>query len=183
MGHIETAVGMFNAGEILREHFQGHAIGTEAERAIKRSVVIPMTIVYVLGIEVGIKALIEKQGQQPPHIHDLEILYSKLDSSIQTRIEGKLKSLGASLPSARRLLSYHRNSFEQWRYMGDFGNTNVVDPSAIAATLWSIVEVHTETYGVETKEAPDLSKEAVAPPSIQTASAEYLRRTGQENSA
>lgn len=182
MGHIETAVGMFNAGEILREHFQGHPVGTEAERANKRSVVIPMTVVYILGIEVGIKALIEKQGQQPPHIHELDTLYGKLDSSIETRIEHKLKSSGASVPSASRLLSYHRKSFEQWRYMGDFGDTNVVDPYAIAATLRSIVEVHTEIYGAKTKEAPDRREEGVSP-SVQTAAAEYLSKTGQENSA
>ena len=178
MGHIETAVGMLNAGEVLREHFQDHAVGTAGEQANKRSVVIPMTVVYILGIEVGVKALIEKQGQQAPHIHDLETLYGKLDSSIRSRIEDKLKSLGAAFPRADNLLSYHRNSFEEWRYIGDFGKTNVVDPSAIAATLRSIIEVHTEAYGIGTSKAvPDFGKEGIVPPSIQRAAAEYVNRT------
>ena len=179
MGHRETAVGMFNAGEVLREYFQSYAAGTESEKARRRSALIPMTVVYVLGIEVGIKALIEKQGQKPPHIHDLKTLYGNLDSSIQRRIEDKLKSLGAALPRADSLLSYHRNSFEEWRYMGDFGTAKVVDPSAIAATLTSIVEVHTEAYGIETsKPVPGSRKGGAVPTSIQRAATEYMKKTG-----
>ena len=179
MGHIETAVGMFNAGEVLREYFQSYAAGTESEKARRRSALIPMTVVYILGIEVGIKALIETQGQKPPHIHDLKTLYGRLDSSIQCRIEDKLKSLGAAFPRADSLLSYHRNSFEEWRYMGDFGIAKVVDPSAIAATLRSIVEVHTDACGMEaSKPVPDSRKGGGVPTSVQRAATEYMKKTG-----
>lgn len=179
MGHIETAVAMFNAGEVLREFFQRHGTGTESEKARRRSAVIPMMVVYVLGIEVGIKALIEKQSQKPPRIHDLKTLYDKLQSSIQSRIEDKLKSLDTALPRADSLLSYHRDSFEQWRYMGDFGDTKVVDPYAIAATLRSIIEVHTEAYKMEdSKPVQNSDSEKSVPPSIQRAVAEYMERTG-----
>ena len=115
-------------GRFCVNTFQSYAAGTESGKACKRSALIPMTVVYVLGIEVGIKALIETQGQKPPHIHDLKTLYGRLDSSIQRGIEDKLKSLGAAFPRAESLLSYHRNSFEEWRYMGDFGNAKVVEP-------------------------------------------------------
>ena len=179
MGHIETAVGMFNAGEVLRGYFQGYATGTESEKARRRSALIPMTVVYVLGIEVGIKALIEKQGQKASHIHDLKTLYGELESSIQSRIEDRLKSMGAGLPRADSLLSYHGKSFEEWRYMGDFGNAKVVDPSAIAATLRSIIEVHTEAYGMEdSKPVLHSSKEGTVPTSIQRAATEYVKKTG-----
>ena len=179
MGHIETAVGMFNAGEVLREFFQLHATGTESEKARRRSAVIPMIVVYVLGIEVGIKALIEKQGQKPPHIHDLQTLYDNLNSSIQSRIEHKLKSLDAALPRADSLLSLHRNSFEEWRYMGNFGNAKAVNPFAVAATLRSIIDVHTESYGMETsKPVVDSGTERSVPTSIQEAAAEYMKQTG-----
>ena len=67
MGHIETAVGMFNAGEVLLEHFCQYDVGTADEKARRRSSIIPMMVVYIFGVEVGIKALIEKQGLTPPY--------------------------------------------------------------------------------------------------------------------
>ncbi len=89
-----------------------------------------------------------------------------------------MTSLGAAFPRAESLLSYHRNSFEEWRYMGDFGNANVVDPPAIAATLRFIIEVHTEAYGMETsKTAPNSRKDGGVPTSIQRAAAEYVKMT------
>ena len=63
--------------------------------------------------------------------------------------------------------------------MGDFGNAKVVDPSAIAATLRSIIEVHTEAYGMETsKPVVDSGTERAVPTSIQKAAAEYMKQTG-----
>ena len=90
-----------------------------------------------------------------------------------------MKSMGAGLPRADSLLSYHGKSFEEWRYMGDFGNAKVVDPSAIAATLRSIIEVHTEAYGMEdSKPVLHSSKEGAVPTSIQRAATEYVKKTG-----
>ena len=61
MGYIETAVGMYNAGELLYGYFKNtQERGDDKERGI--SVFIPMVIVYIFGIEMGIKALIQKQG-------------------------------------------------------------------------------------------------------------------------
>ena len=87
--------------------------------------------------------------------------------------------MGAGLPRADSLLSYHGKSFEEWRYMGIFGNAKVVDPSAIAATLRSIIEVHTEAYGMEdSKPVLHSSKEGAVPTSIQRAATEYVKKTG-----
>ena len=66
MRHIHTAVGMFNAGEVLGEYSRYQDIQTKDEKERRTSTVIPMVDAYILGIEVGIKALIEKQGQKPP---------------------------------------------------------------------------------------------------------------------
>ena len=57
---------MFNAGEVLGEYSRYQDIQTKDENERKTSTVIPMVDAYILGIEVGIKALIEKQGQKPP---------------------------------------------------------------------------------------------------------------------
>ena len=176
MGHIETAVGMFNGGEVLREYFRHHDVGTADEKARRRSALIPMMVVYIFGIEVGIKALIEKQGRKPPHTHDLTELYSKVTTFIQSRMKDKVETYGGGSSRAEDLLSYHRNSFEEWRYMGDFGGALVVEPAAIAATLRAIIEVHTEEYGSETGNTTVESRGGVGvPPSIQEAASEYMK--------
>ena len=145
MGHIETAVGMFNAGEVLREYSLNYRIGTADEKARRNSTVIPMVVVYIFGIEVGINALIEKQGQSPPWTHDLEELYGKLIDSVRARIEQKASTSGISAPVLEKLLAYHKNSFEEWRYRGDSGGTLAVQPDTVAATLRAIIEVHKYT--------------------------------------
>ena len=66
MGHIQTAVGMFNAGEVLREYSLRYNIGTPDEKARRNSTVIPMVMAYIFGIEVGVKALIETPETRPP---------------------------------------------------------------------------------------------------------------------
>ena len=106
MGHIETAVGMFNAGEVLREYFRHYDVGTADEKARRRSSIIPMMVVYIFGIEVGIKALIEKQGLKPPRIHDLRELYGKLPASIRCKIEDRTRTFAVGSSTVENLLSY-----------------------------------------------------------------------------
>ena len=63
--------------------------------------------------------------------------------------------------------------------MGDFGNAKAVNPFAIAATLRSIIDVHTESYGMETsKPVVDSGTGRSVPTSIQEAAAEYMKQTG-----
>ena len=172
MEHIHTAVGMFNGGEVLLAYFTGEAnASTEPDKERRRSVVLPMAVVFFFGIEVAMKALIEKQGQNPPHTHDLASLYALLDSSTQTRIEAKLNPDGVEVEA---LLIHHRSSFEQWRYIVDSGkDALVINPGAIAATLQAIIEAHTDLYGAGTTPAPAASGQGGVPPHVQRAAVEY----------
>ena len=177
MGYIKTAVGMFNAGEVLREYFGHFDVGTEDEKARKRSTIIPMVVTYMFGIEVGLKALIEGQGQKPPHTHDLKNLYGNLAAIVRKRIADKLvANTGESRIALEGLLSHHRNSLQEWRYMGDFQGAKVVHPSLTGATLRAIIEVHTGLYGVETDVTDGASTvTADVPLSIQNATSEYMK--------
>ncbi len=177
MNHIKTAVGMFNGGEVLREYFGHLNVGTEDEKARRRSTIIPMVVTYMFGIEVGLKALIEGQGQKPPHIHDLKNLYRNVAATVRKRIEDKLVAYTReSKVALAGLLTHHRNSLQEWRYMGDFQGGKIVHPSMIGATLREIIEVHTEVYGVETDVAEDTSTDtADVPLSIQKATSEYMK--------
>ena len=177
MGHIETAVGMFNAGEVLRDYFHHLDVGTADEKARRRSTIIPIMVLYIFGIEVAIKALIEKQGQKAPHTHDLKELYGKLTTIVQGRMKDKWEAYGVGSSKAEDLLSYHCKSFEEWRYMGEFGGALVVEPAAIATTLRAIIDVHTEEYGAKTGEkAVDARGGGSVPHSIQEAASEYVKK-------
>ena len=177
MDYIKTAVGMFNAGEVLRGYFEHKDVGTEDEKGRRISTFIPMVVTYMFGIEVGLKALIQGQGQKPPRIHDLEKLYGKVASTVRKRIEDKLVTYTGELRvTLAGLLAHHRNSLQEWRYLGDFQGSKIVHPSLIGATLRAIIEVHTEVYGLETDVTEDASPDtADVPPSIQKATTEYMK--------
>ena len=176
MRHIQTAVGMFNAGEVLGEYFRYQGIATGDEKTRRRSTFIPIVVVYILGIEVGIKALIEKQGQKPPRIHDLKELYRNLPATIQKRVEDKVAAKGVKLPRVKALLTKHRNSLEEWRYIGDFGKTLAINLGAVAATLKAIIDVHTEEDGAEAGQRAQVSRDRGGiPPEIQEAADDYRR--------
>ena len=122
------------------------------------------------------KALIEKQGQRPPRIHDLKKLHAKLPNTIRQKIDDKVAASGLNLSRVENLLTEHRNSLEEWRYMGDFGSIQVIELGAIAATLKAIVEVHVEEYGAEMGQSPPDSKGVSGVPlSIQDAASEYAK--------
>ena len=177
MDFIKTAVGMFNAGEVLNEYFSNLDAGTEDEKARRISTFIPMVVTYVFGIEVGLKALIECQGQKPPHTHDLEILYSNIAATVRRRIEDKLVAYtGESQVRLTGLLYYHRNSLQEWRYMGDFQGGRLAHPSMLGATLRAIIDVHNEVYGAETDVTEDSFTDTPdVPLSIQKATSEYMK--------
>ncbi len=177
MDYIKTAVAMFNAGEVLREYFDQLDLGTEDEKARKRSIIIPMVVTYIFGIEVGLKALIKGQGQKPLHTHDLNDLYSSLSTTVRKRIVDKLvANTGEPKINLVGLLSYHRNSLQEWRYMGDFQGAKVVQPSLTGAILRAIIEVHAEVYGVEPEMTAGASTDATeVPHSIQKAASEYKK--------
>ena len=180
MEHIHTAVGMFNAAEVLHEYFRHYDIGTEDEKARRRSTLIPMVVLYIFGIEVGIKALIEKQGEKPAWIHDLRDLYDKLPKGIQAKIDNRVTESGVKLSTVVDLLTIHRKSFDQWRYVRDSNVGGLaVDPGALAATLRAIIDVHTAEYGTKTRrEAPRLGKLEAVPPWVSDAAAQYMKGVG-----
>ena len=105
----------------------------------------------------------------------MEELYGRLPVVVREKVEQKAATTGVSSQTLQKLLSYHKNSFEEWRYRGDFGGTLVVQPDAIAAVLRAIIEAHTEMCGAGAgkAEAHTSSSECV-PPQIEQVRSEYM---------
>ena len=119
MGHIETAVGMYNGAEQLLAYFQAHDKGSEAERARRRSTLFPLVVTCIFGIEVGLKALIVEQGDEPAKTHDLPKLYEDIEVDTRHKIELRARAGGLNARSVGDLLQVHSNSLQEWRYSGE----------------------------------------------------------------
>ena len=176
MGHIQTAVGMYHASELIYEFFSGHGVGPEQERARRRSTLMPLVVTSILGIEVALKALISEQGDTPARTHNLPKLYKGTSVEIRKRIEAKARAGGLNAKSVQALLRTHRNSLQEWRYRDEDDRVLVVSPGDVLLALRSIIEVHQESYGqrVSQSQQPPRSQGEV-PSSVLRASSEYAR--------
>ena len=147
MDHIHTAVSMFHGATIMHQEFDRHPEGSENERARRRSLVIPLVVAYVFGIEVGIKALIRGQGGNPRRDHDLAKLFEDLEPEIQRQINERVTGMVPRVTDVRSLLEEHRRHFETWRYLVDHPGPQLVHLGPIRVVLQTVIDVHTEKYG------------------------------------
>ena len=176
MGHIETAVAMYSAGEVLHLHFLTHQQGSEDEKARKRSIIIPLVVTTIFGIETALKALVALHGGNVTRTHNLLDLYKILPVAVQERINQRSVTAGGQNTTVEALLALHQKSFQQWRYAGDFGQSLVVDLGAIRAALRAIIETHTEYYGrAATEKAQTVKDQQGVPQSIKDAASQYMR--------
>lgn len=110
------------------------------------------TILSVFGIEVALKALIRREGKEPPNIHDLYRLYKMLAPRTRKRICEKAEKLEAISPKeggevirAEEVIKKHRKSFEEWRY-GESGKNLDVVFGVLRGTLKAVIETYEEKY-------------------------------------
>ncbi len=177
MDHIKTAVGMFNGGEVLFQYFSLHDQGTEEEKARRRSAIIPLVMVYIFGIEVGLKAIIQGLNHKTERTHNLLTLYEKLPTQIRERINCKAAAAGGNNLDVKGLLKTHKNSFQEWRYMGDHSKVLSVYPSALRAILQAIINTHEEYFAATNKENIRTANppRGRAPQSVVEAASRYTR--------
>ena len=78
-------------------------------------------ILRALATELALKALfcIQNNGQQQSKIHDLSLLYKKLDGDSKAKIAkyGKDRKIDVV-----RVLETHKNAIVDWRYFADLSN-------------------------------------------------------------
>ena len=140
--NITTAVAMYHAGTTLGEEFEKKTKGPEEDRARRRSLLIPMVVLQVFGIEIALKALIMRQGETPPRSHNLLELYETLAYETQKSIREKGAAMNIRVQG---VMVEHRNSLQEWRYRED-GKALIVDPGAIGGTLHAVLQTYEEKY-------------------------------------
>ena len=87
--NISTAVAMYHAAAALSVEFEKAMRGTEEERVRILPFHLSIGIPQVFGIETALKALIRRQGKNPPNIHNLRKLYDMLAPETQKSISEK----------------------------------------------------------------------------------------------
>ena len=115
--YITTAIGMLNGTLLLLGEFRKHDEGEEHERAARRSLLLPLCVNCIFGVEMALKSLIMRQGDSPGDKHDLLHLYDRVSSENQEAISTLATSLG--VPNVHGMLRAHRNGLQEWRYRQD----------------------------------------------------------------
>ena len=175
MDHINTAVSMCNAGDVLQQEFVRYDQGTEEEKARRRSLIIPMVVVYAFGIEVALKAIIKRQGETPDQIHDLLKLYEKIPVEAQENINERVSAIVPNVSDVQKLLKEHQESFVKWRYLEDFDGPHVVSLGALQATLRATIEECNCRYGTESKKESVPQGQDGVPKAIQNKATQYAK--------
>ncbi len=81
---------------------------------------ISVILLYAISSEVGIKALLAKEGKLDVHSHDLKSLFEKLDEPLQIEIKNKVEN-----DDFDNELEKIKKSFVDWRYFYEGGNMNI----------------------------------------------------------
>ena len=154
--HIHMAVGMLMAGDALHHRVQDPWTVPD----MKTGLIVPQSLIYVFGIEVGIKAILQGLGISFKKTHDLPKLWDDyLPEHMQDAVNKRVADLCAAYPnlnkpSVRGLLQWHRDSFVNWRYglpttYADDTDTEreVVfwaEPGSLAVVLRSLVDTYAQ---------------------------------------
>ena len=119
-------------------------------------------ILMALATEIALKALKYQEQREPPkRTHDLLKLFEDLSEDTQTRLEEGLPSrldpislrlgvqnfrpAGAGM---RKVLEYHRHSFERWRYLHEIENEEYYLPAldeALTVIIETYIQIQTES--------------------------------------
>ena len=177
--HIHLAVGMKMAADELWKELNDP--NTPPDR--QAGIAIPMSWLYVFGIESGIKALMQDtKGLDVVHIHQLDCLWKKLPDTIQKTVEELVAALctiqNVKVPNVEGLLRWHRDSFVNWRYgeptkyedeQGVSRETGFVAGSTnLRIVLQAIINTHTKLCGdKEAEPATQDSEPQTGGPSLE----------------
>ena len=168
--NITTAVGMYNAAALLLAEFGQFKEGSDARKAMRRSLIIPFAVVCILGIELALKSLIARQGSHYNKAHDLLELYNLVQPEVQKRV-GDAAAAGG-VKNVHGVLRAHRNGLQEWRYR-EGSDAAVVDTN-IMVVLSAIISTHGDKYKNASNENHPSS---APPPTVVEAARRHIKRS------
>ena len=178
--NIRTAVAMYHASAALNVEFEKAMNGTKEERVSKLPFHLSIVILQVFGIETALKALIRRQGENPPNTHNLRKLYDMLTPEIQKSISEKSAAIDIQVNGramsirVEGVMEEHQNSFQEWRYREDERYLPVVT-GVLPGTLQALVQTYQEKYGAEDSREEENQGTQKPQPRMQTRAIEYYK--------
>jgi HEPN domain-containing protein len=108
------------------------------------SLIIPLAAIAAFTIELGIKGLISKTGDDPPHTHDLQKLFDSLKGDLALKLESSVSN-GCSIDPKvfREKLGQIRQDFVSFRY--PYGSSELLPIESIFAHC--LISAIAEVYG------------------------------------
>ena len=176
--NIRTAEAMYHASIALSVEFEKAMRGTEEEKVRIFPFHLSTGILQVFGIETALKALIRRQGENPPNTHNLRELYDMLAPKTQKNISEKIAAIDIRVEGTAMsirvegVMEEHQNSFQQWRYREDGRDLPVVT-GVLAGTLQALIQTYQEKYGAEDSREEKKQGTQNPPPEMQKRAIEY----------
>ena len=178
--NIRTAVAMYHAAAALNVEFEKAMRGTEEESVRILPFHLSIGILQVFGIETALKALIRRQGKNPPNIHNLRKLYDMLAPQTQKSISEKSAAIDIRVKGTAMsilvegVMEEHQNSFQEWRYREDEKYLPVVT-GVLPGTLQAVIQTYQEKYGAEDSREEENQGTQKPQPGMQTRAIEYYK--------
>ena len=139
---------------VVAELERNGPISPEADLLLFSGVFLASPILLTFAIETALKAwLFREQRKAPDPIHDLLELFDSLGPNTQELLEERMRSVEPysiehlfedgrqSWEPLRRLLSSHRNTFKDWRYIHE-GARGVVETASLDRALTVIIDAY-----------------------------------------
>jgi len=178
MDMIHFAVGMYNAASVITKEFSKLNLGSEAKKAERRSLILPLVVVCAFGIELALKAVIRRQGEASPKTHDLYELFGLLSPENKKFVREMTINIKKDV-DVDRTMKVYRNAFQEWRYPDSSRDPLLVDPDLLKLILAVVISLHSEKYGEDLE--LDLNKvdsQPGVPLRIQKKVEEYKKEMG-----
>jgi HEPN domain-containing protein len=96
--------------------------GDNDYNALQTGCTYTLNFLLPLTIELGLKALILKENNEPPKVHNLIKLHNNLTKETKENVQIQFRKLSEGDFKVIDLLEKHKNDFENWRYLDDPSN-------------------------------------------------------------
>ena len=144
---------------VVKELERNGSISPQSDQIFFSGVFLASPILSTFAIEIALKAWqCREQKKASPRTHDLFKLFSGLASSTQEMLEEGMRSVEPytiehlfeeerqSWEPLRRLLSSHKNTFIDWRYIHE-GGRGVVQAASLDRALTVIIDAYDKRWG------------------------------------
>ena len=135
----------------------------QSDQLLFSGVFLANPILLSFAIELALKAwLFREQNKAPARTHDLLKLFKGLDPSTQELLEERMRSVEPyttehlfeegrqSYEPLRKLLSFHKNTFIDWRYIHQYEG-GVVQTASLDRALTVIIDTYDKRSAIQSK--------------------------------